>query len=198
MTQPAKTVQGARPPRGIAVKRSSIARRYAKALFELALESNRVEEVGSQLQSLLSAFESSEESRAVMMAPVLTGDERVKLVEALLAALPLDPIVANALRLLAERSRLADLPDIVGGYTDLADRHVGRVRAQVTTAIAISEEQVQQIAQSLSGATDRKVTVERKVDPTILGGVVAQIGSIVYDGSLRTQLEEMKKQLKSA
>ncbi len=179
------------------MKRSSIARRYAKAIFELALETNRVEEIGKELQTLLAAFESSEEARAVMMAPVLTGDEKVKLVEAMLAQLTLDPIVGNSLRLLAQRNRLADLPDVVADFNALADRHVGRIRARVTTAIQITEEQVQQIAQSLAGATNRKVMVERKVDPAILGGVVAQIGSTVYDGSLRTQLEDMKKQLKS-
>lgn len=180
------------------MKRSSIARRYAKAIFELALETNRVEEIGRELQTVLAAFESSDEARAVMMAPVLTGDEKVQLVEALLARLTLDPVVGNSLRLLADRNRLADLPDIVGEFNALADKQIGRIRARVTTAIQITDEQVQQIAQSLAGATNRKVLVDRTVDPGILGGVVAQIGSTIYDGSLKTQLEDMKKQLKSA
>ncbi|MFN7135326.1 MAG: ATP synthase F1 subunit delta, partial [Myxococcales bacterium] len=130
--------------------------------------------------------------------PVLTGEEKVKLVEAILAQLQLDATVANGLRLLAQRNRLADLPEVVAEYDTLADKHIGRVRAKVVTAIQIPDEQIQQIAQSLSGATSKKVVVERKVDPAILGGVVAQIGSTVYDGSIKTQLEDMRKQLKSA
>lgn len=176
---------------------TSIARRYARALFELAVEESRFEEVGAELARVAAALEADPDLMVALRNPVTSREEKLQLAEAISAALKLSPLVANGLRLLAERSRLADLPLLERAYRALADAKAGRLRARVISAVPLSEESARSIARLLSGTGVRNVVVERSVDPSILGGVVAQIGSKVYDGSLRTQLGELGRQLKN-
>jgi F-type H+-transporting ATPase subunit delta len=86
---------------------------------------------------------------------------------------------------------------VAEAYRDLADEKLGRMRATVTSAIALDQTVARSIEAKLAEATKREVVVDRKIDPAIMGGVVAQVGSIVYDGSLRTQLEELRRRLKN-
>jgi F-type H+-transporting ATPase subunit delta len=85
---------------------------------------------------------------------------------------------------------------VVDTFHDLADQHLGRLRARVTSAVKLDDGAAQAIADKLSRATQAEVLLDRVVDPAILGGVVAQVGRFVYDGSVRTQLEDLRKQLK--
>ena len=175
----------------------SIARRYAKALFGLAVESGRVEAWAKSLESLREAVEASPDLRDVLSNPVYSKEQRRAIVEKLAAALSLDAHPANLLFLLADRNRLGYLAAVVDTFRDLADQHLGRVRATVTSAVKLDDLAAQAIADKLSQATKAKVLLDRVVDPAILGGVVAQVGSLVYDGSVRTQLEDLRRTLKS-
>ena len=174
----------------------SIARRYAKALFGLAVETGRVEAWAKSLESLREAVETSPDLRDVLSNPVYSREQRRAIVEKLAAALALDPEPSNLLFLLGDRNRLAYLAAIVDTFRDLADQHLGRLRATVTSAVKLDDLAAQAIAEKLSQATKAKVLLDRVVDPAILGGVVAQVGSLVYDGSVRSQLEDLRKQLK--
>lgn len=174
----------------------SIARRYAKALFSLAVESGRVEPWARSLDALQAAVDASPDLRDVLSNPVYSREQRRAIVEKLAAALSLDAEPSNLLFLLGERNRLAYLGGVVDTFRDLADQHLGRVRARVTSAVKLDEPAAQAIADKLSQATQAKVLLDREVDPDILGGVVAQVGSLVYDGSVRAQLEDLRKQLK--
>ena len=84
----------------------------------------------------------------------------------------------------------------MAAFRELADVELGRLRAKVTSAVPLDDAAVDAIAEKLSAATQKKVLVERAIDPAILGGVVAQVGSVVYDGSIRTQLEDLRSTLK--
>jgi F-type H+-transporting ATPase subunit delta len=103
---------------------------------------------------------------------------------------------ANLLFLLGDRNRLAALRDVVAAFGELADLELGRLRARVTSAVPLDDASAAAIGERLSASTKKQVIVERAVDPAILGGVVAQVGSLVYDGSLRSQLEDLRKSLK--
>jgi F-type H+-transporting ATPase subunit delta len=174
----------------------SIARRYAKALFGLAVDSGRVEPWANALVSLAQVVEGSPDLQDVLANPVYSRDQRRAIVEKLAAALSLDAEPRDLLFLLGDRNRLAYLGAIVQTFRDLADAHLGRVRAKVTSAVALDDQAAQSIADKLSQATKAKVLLDRTVDPAILGGAVAQVGSLVYDGSVRTQLEDLRQQLK--
>ena len=174
----------------------SVARRYAKALFSLAVETGRVEPWNESLQSLKEAVEGSPDLRDVLSNPVYSREQRRAIVEQLAAALRLESEPANLLFLLGDRNRLAYLGAIVDTFRALADEHLGRVRAKVTSAVPLDASAAQAIADRLSQATKATVLLDREVDPALLGGVVAQVGSLVYDGSVRTQLEDLRRQLK--
>ncbi len=175
----------------------SIARRYAKALFGLAEQQGRVEAWNDSLQALKQAVEGSADLRDVLSNPVYSREQRRAIVTQLAAAVKLDPEPANLLFLLGDRNRLAYLSAIVDTFRELADQHLGRVRARVTSAVPLEPAAAQAIADQLANKVAAKVIVERSVDPGILGGVVAQVGSLVWDGSVRTQLEALRKTLKN-
>ncbi len=174
----------------------SIARRYAKALFSLAVEKGRIEPWTDSLLALGRAVDASPELREVLRNPAYPREDRAAVVSKLAGALQLDVEPASLLQLLGERNRLGGLPAIVTAFRELADTELGRLRAKVTSAVPLDDAAADAIAAKLSAATRKKVLVERAVDPAILGGVVAQVGSVVYDGSIRTQLEDLRRTLK--
>jgi F-type H+-transporting ATPase subunit delta len=174
----------------------SIARRYAKALFSLAVELGRVEPWARTLEALREAVLTSPDLRDVLSNPMYSKDQRRAIVEKVAAALKLDPEPANLLFLLGDRNRLAYLAAVVDHFRELADHHLGRLRAKVTSAVKLDDGAAQAIADELSRKHGAQILLDRAIDPAILGGVVAQVGSLVYDGSVRTQLEDLRRQLK--
>jgi len=174
----------------------SVARRYAKALFGLAVERNQVDAWSEGLVALKKAIETSPELRDVLENPVYAREQRRAVTEGLAKALGFQGEPASLLFLLGDRNRLAHLPAIVDTFGRLADEQLGRVRARVTSAVPLDPAAAQSIADKLAAATRAQVILDRVVDPAILGGVVAQVGSLVYDGSIRSQLEDLRRSLK--
>jgi F-type H+-transporting ATPase subunit delta len=174
----------------------SIARRYAKALFGLAVEKGRVEPWSDSLLALKQAVDASHDLRDVLSNPVYSKEQRRAIVGQLAEAVKLDPDPTNLLFLLAERNRLTYLGGIVETFRELADAQLGRIRARLTSAVPLEPASAQAIADKLSAATKAKVLLDRAVDPDILGGAITQVGSVVYDGSIRSQLEDLRRTLK--
>jgi F-type H+-transporting ATPase subunit delta len=176
----------------------SIARRYARALLSVAVETNSLEAVQSQLGALTALFEAHPELHDVLINPAYGKDERGRVMEALLQSMGgVAPALSSTLKLLNDRNRLASMPDISRAFRDMADAKAGRVRGRVTSAAPLAPEVVAQLAQQLKALTQREVVLESRVDPRLIGGVAAQVGSMLYDGSLRTQLEQMRRELSS-
>ena len=172
-----------------------VARRYAKALFELALETHSLEKVTSEVRSVADALVASPELETVLTSPTVPVPARVAVMTAVLERLAVSPMVKNAVLLITERSRASVLPRIAATLGDLADEKAGRVRAEVTSAVALSEAQYQQITASLQKLAGRSITLVRNVDPSLIGGVITRIGDTVYDGSLRARLEGLRSAL---
>ncbi|HTP52334.1 MAG TPA: ATP synthase F1 subunit delta [Anaeromyxobacteraceae bacterium] len=186
----------------------SIARRYAKALFSLADEKGQIEQWSKGLEVLRHLL-ALPELRDALSNPAMERERRRALAKGLsvavelaspkllaAAVLGLEEDVRNLLLLLADRNRLAYLPAIVDDYRALADQRLGRVRAKVTSAVPLAADETRRISDKLAQATKAQVIVETAVDPALLGGVVAQVGSVVYDGSVRSQLEELRRAMK--
>lgn len=174
----------------------SIARRYAKALFDLAVEQGKIEAWAESLATLQDAVDASPELRDVLVNPIYTRDQRRAIGGKIAAALRLDPEPSHLLYLLGDRNRLAYLGAVVGVFRDLADQKLGRLRARIVSAVPLDAPSAQAIADKLARATRAEVILDKTVDPALLGGVVAQVGSLTYDGSLRSQLEELRRSLK--
>ncbi|ATB35145.1 ATP synthase delta chain [Cystobacter fuscus] len=175
----------------------SIARRYARALLDVATETGRADAVSEQVSTFAKLVADNRELADILLNPAYTREQRLRVVEALIKASgTLEPALVNTLRLLVDRNRLAYLPDIARLYRDMADAQAGRLRGHVTSAIPLSKDTLQTLSGTLQALTQRNVVLEPRVDPNVLGGVAAQVGSLLYDGTLRTQLEQMRRELK--
>lgn len=171
----------------------SIARRYARALLEVAAETGTLDVVAQQLDAVAAAMKQSPELSDVLLNPAYSRAQREGVVAHLVKGVT--PALANTMRLLVERNRLQSLPDIARLFRDMADVRSGRVRGKVTSAVPLAADTVKKLEQSLEKLTQRNVVLDTQVDPSLLGGVSAQVGSVLYDGSLKRQLEELRREL---
>ncbi|HTT72484.1 MAG TPA: ATP synthase F1 subunit delta [Anaeromyxobacteraceae bacterium] len=174
----------------------SIARRYAKALFELAVERGEVEAFADALISLKRALAAAPELEDVLVNPVYTREQRRGIAAELARELALPRDLANLLALLADRNRLGELGGVAEVFGGLADEKLGRVRARVVSAVPLEAAAAERLSERLARATRASVIVERAVDPELVGGVVAQVGRFTYDGSIKSQLEDLRRALK--
>lgn len=173
----------------------SIARRYARALLDAS--GAAADEVSKQLEAFEQVFSSSKELSDMASNPAYSRAQRQGVVTKLgeLTGVA-QPQLINLLKLLNERNRLAALPDIARVYRDLADTKAGRVRGKVTSAVPLQPEQLKKLEQALEKLTQRDVVLEATVDRSLIGGITAQVGGVIYDGSLKGQLLDLAQTLK--
>ncbi len=174
----------------------SIARRWARALLEVA--GAQSDQVLQQLTGFVEGAFGNKELADVFTNPAYNRAQRTGVLEGVMTAAGVtDPGLGNFLRLLVDRNRMQYLPDIARLYRDQADVKAGRVRGKVTSASPLPADSVQRLTQSLERLTQRNVVIETSVDPKLLGGVSAQVGSVVYDGSIRSQLDDLRRSLQN-
>jgi F-type H+-transporting ATPase subunit delta len=173
----------------------TIAERYARAVFELGVEAGQPELLAEQLGSLAETYLSNAELRRVLADPVVSVQERDKLLSAIGSRLSLGQTAINAVRLLAARRKLRALPEVARRVRLLVDERAGVVRATVTSARPLSEDYYRRLSGQLERSTKRKVLLERRQDPTLIAGVVTRIGDNVIDGSIRGRLAELERRL---
>jgi F-type H+-transporting ATPase subunit delta len=173
----------------------SLSRRYAKALFGLAADKKIVDKVGTDLRALRQGFAASPELGEVLGSVRNSRASRRAIVDALLARIGANELVKTFSYLLLDKERLTALPDISRVFDEMIEEKAGRVQAEVTSAVALTPAQLASITAALEKLSGKKVVVEKKQDPALLGGVVAKVGDVVYDGSLRTQLRALRDQL---
>ncbi|HEX2660270.1 MAG TPA: ATP synthase F1 subunit delta [Polyangia bacterium] len=173
----------------------SVARRYAKALFEIGVAEGNFEKLGQELADLAKAYGESAELRLVLENPVIKPSEKQAILNAVLPRVAPSPSVQRFARLLLERGRIGILRATARFYSNLADERAGQVRATVTSAAPLSPGELDRVRKALEARTGRKVLIQTAVDPSLIGGVVARVGDLVLDGSVRTQLDEMRQRL---
>lgn len=173
------------------------ATRYARALFDVVRNDNP-ERAGDEVSAFATLLASHPDLQRTLTSPAVPTAAKRKIVEALLQQQPLSQTVSRLLLLLADRDRLALVPDVVEAYRQRLLDHQQVVRAQVTTAVPLPADRAAALEQSLAQATGKRVIVSTQVDPSIIGGVVARIGSRVYDGSVVNHLARVKAQLVDA
>ncbi|HLQ76286.1 MAG TPA: ATP synthase F1 subunit delta [Terriglobia bacterium] len=173
---------------------SVAANRYAKALLDVLYPANA--EIGlDQLVKFSALLESQHQMRQLFENPTVAADRRKAVFGTIADSLAYQSSVRNFLNLLIERNRLDLLSDIVSAYQKLLDEKLGLVRAHVTSATPLDAAQQRELAAKLESVTGKQVRVELSVDPSLIGGVVAQVGSTIYDGSIRQQLQAFKHRL---
>jgi len=170
--------------------------RYARALFDvLSRERGDLTAVERELDQFVALFAAHPELQKVMVNPAVPAPRKRAAVTELANRARLQPVLAKLMALLAERDRLALLPDVLRSFRERVLDHQNVVRAELTTAMPLAPERVSQIQRGLSQVTGRTVMLESRVDPALVGGLIARVGSVVYDASITTQLRKMKDRL---
>jgi F-type H+-transporting ATPase subunit delta len=176
-------------------RQEAAARRYAKALFSLAAERREVEAVGRELEMVIGAVRTAE-LRAQLANPWIPGVAKRAAIVEVASRLGASKLVRDFVGLLATRGRLDHVEEIARAYRDLVDEAQGRVHAVVRTAVALTESERRALADRLARSLgDKQVVLDEVIDPGLLGGFIAQVGSSVLDGSLDGQLARIRERL---
>lgn len=172
--------------------------RYARALFDLALETGRLDAVRADVMSLRAAWIDSADLRRLATSPVIKTDDQKAGLLAIAAKAKFDATTRNFLGLAAQNGRARDLPAVLAGFEKLYARHAGIVAAEVISARPLSATQLKSIQSALRQALGKDPETVVRVDPSILGGLKVKVGSKLFDASLKTKLDQMKFALKRA
>jgi len=176
--------------------RASLAGRYASALFDLARDERQIDAVSRSLDSLNQALADSRDFSELVGSPMVGREDAGKAFAALAPQLGLDPITTNFLAVLARNGRKNQLRNVIRDFKRLAADHRGEATAEVTTAHSLKDDQIKALKAQLKGRAGRDVTIDAKVDPSILGGIVVKLGSQMIDSSIRTKLNRLAQAMK--
>ena len=176
---------------------TGVSGRYASALFALAQERNETAAVAAQLQQFDAMIAESVDLQRLVKSPVFTAFDQLKALGALVDAAGITGIAANFLRLVAAKRRLFVIRQMIADFGKLWDNARGVTRATVTSATPLSDENVAALKESLAAVSSgRDIDLTVKLDPSIIGGLIVQLGSRMVDGSLRTKLNAIRNRMK--
>ena len=171
-------------------------RMYARALFQAAQEADRVDAVAGDLAALAAAIEEVPELRAFLRNPQIEPTGKAAVLEQL--ATDADELVRNFVRLVAEKGRAGEIPEISADLDALVAQAQNRLAVELTTSYELSDREARSIVKTIETASGRTVDATRSVDPSLIGGIVLQIGSHRADGSVRGRLERLRHELATA
>lgn len=173
----------------------SLARRYAKAIFEIGSSQGDLTKLGQDIRSLAKAMNESKELGAVLTNPAIRRSDRKKVIDGLLQSIGVQTATRNLVYILLDGERLGSVPGISRALDEMIEAKAGRVTAEIVSAKPLDPSQLSQINAALEKLSGKKVSVTTRQDPELLGGVIAKVGDTVYDGSLRTQLRTLRDEL---
>ena len=177
------------------MRSTAAARRYARALFALAQEGGAIEPVRAELARIDAQLEETPELRAALFRPLHPVAERRAVLRSVAQRESLSREVQSFLLLLIDRRRIVDFDAIVAEYERLADAAAGRIAAEVVAASPLRDDQRERLRRALSARVGSDVELAVKIDPALIGGAIARVGGLVFDGSLRTQLAQLRDNL---
>ena len=180
----------------MASETQGLAARYARALYELADEGKALDDVASDLTALRQLLSDSPDFLRLIRSPVLTRDEQSRGVLAVANKAGANALTARFLGVLATNRRLFALPRMIDAYLSELARRRGEVAAEVTSAVSLSDPEIESVTEALRKVVGQKVTVALTVDPSLIGGLIVRVGSRMIDSSLRTKLQRLQLAMK--
>ena len=177
---------------------SAAAYRYARALTDVVTAPGsavKPEDAVAQVRAVEQLVSASAELRTALMTPAIQPNHKRAVMRKLMDELPVSRVIGNLIFVIIDHRRVSLLPEIREAFEILMDERLGFVRADVTSAAPLGQEQAAQIQSELSRLEGKQVRLRLSVDPSLLGGAAARIGSTVYDGSIRGQLQEMRRKI---
>ena len=173
----------------------SIARRYARALFAIGVDQRSFEALGKELEALAALWNEATEMRQSLSNPIFKSSQKRAILQALLPRVAPTREVQSLAFLLLERGRIAALPAIARAYQEMCDDKLGRARATVRSARPLDVATQTEVRQVLERRTGRSVIMTTEVDPSLIGGIVAQVAGLVLDGSLSARLSALRSRI---
>lgn len=173
----------------------TVARRYATALADVVTARGESQEVRQELDAWAGMIQSNDQLMEVFRNPTIPYDQKRKVLSTLIARTRVRPTTANFLQVLLQNHRLADLGEINKRFVQVLDERSGVVSAQVTTARAVPQASQEALRSKLAALTGKSVRLSFTTDESLIGGIVTRIGSTIYDGSVRNQLQQVKERL---
>jgi F-type H+-transporting ATPase subunit delta len=175
----------------------AVARRYAEALADVAIAQKQTEQIDAEVGAFAAMMASNRELLDVFASPVIGQDDKARVLDAIIERTRPSRITANLLRTLHKHYRLQHLKEVYEQFRREINERKGLVVAEITTASPFGPSEQQLLSARLQQMTGKQVQLQFSTDPAIIGGVVTRIGSVVYDGSVRTQLQAFKQRLKA-
>lgn len=175
---------------------SGIAERYARSLFELAVDGKQTDTVEADLGRFEALITGSDELQRLIKSPVFSADEQLSAITALTAKAKIGGLVGNFLKVVAKNRRLFAVPGMIASYRQIAAEHRGEVSADVTAARELTAAQMKELRATLKSVIGKDASINMTVDPSILGGLIVRVGSRQIDTSLKTKLNSLKLALK--
>ncbi|MCG3173544.1 MAG: ATP synthase subunit delta [Myxococcota bacterium] len=173
----------------------AVAKRYARALIEAIPPGMRWENVASELEDFAVMFRDNKALREVFLNPAFQDEERLKVLGAVMDKMSMNDIARGFLKVLVRNQRLDHVMLISNTVRRFVDEREGRVRGNLISAIQVAPADLREIEETLAQAVGKKVQLEEKIDPAIIGGFIARIGNVVFDGSVRRHLETVRHRL---
>lgn len=168
------------------------AEKYADSLMDIAEQHGLEQQIGEQIDAVGQIFEESQPVRQGLTNPTIELDERRQIVETLVERLDLHKYLRNFMFILLDHHRANLINDVADAYRRELEKRQGKIRTHIKTAMPLSDSQRNQLRDTLSKMTGKDAILETEVDESLLGGVVARVGGIVYDGSVATRLHELR------
>lgn len=175
---------------------ASVPGRYASALFELAQEQSQLQPVENDLNRIQAMLDESPDLLRMVRSPVFSADDQTKALDALLSKAGIGGLTLNFVKLIVRNRRLFAIPDMIKAFRTLAAGARGEVQADVASATALNDSQLQALKETLKASIGKDVQINASVDPSLLGGLVVKVGSRMIDSSLRTKLSTLKLRMK--
>ena len=179
------------------MRSDSIARRYAEALLENITDPQALDDVLNELRAVAALFSENDDLRHYLLDPSVSDEDRKGLLTRVFGD-KVHAVLMYFLDLLMKKHRLRHLPAIAGAFEVLVEERRGQARIEVTTARPLPEDQSDRLKRTLAGVVGRDCILDKKVDPGVIAGVVAVYGDRVFDGTIRTELAQLRKQLMEA
>ena len=170
---------------------NAIATRYARALVDIAFDGGSQKSIRSELEMITKITKDAPDLKRVLSHPGIKLEKRRAILKEVAARLSLSQIIINFLMILIDKRRIHILGEILSEFCKISDEIIGVVRAEVSSAFPLDSGQKAELKKSLGNLTGKQVQIDEEVDSTLIGGIVTRIGGRIYDGSIRTQLEQM-------
>jgi F-type H+-transporting ATPase subunit delta len=175
---------------------AGVAGRYASALLETANEQGQLAAIEADIDTVQGALAESDDLRRMVRSPVFSAEDQAKALDALLGRIGVNPLTLNFFKVLARNRRLFAAEDIIRAFKALAAEARGEVQAEVTSAVALNDSQLDALKEQLKNSVGKDVQLEATVDPSLLGGLIVKIGSRMIDSSLKTKLATLNTRMK--